>query len=298
MTKVRKAVIPVAGYSTGFLPATKASPKELLPIVDKPIIQFIVEEAMASGIEEILIITGKHKRSIEDHFDSAIELESNLSEKEKWDLLELVKDTTMPNLFFVRQSYPLGLGDAIYQAKAFVSDEPFVVMLGDNIIDSEVPVTKQLIDLYNETQQMNVALMETPEKDLSKYGNVDKGTLIAYYGNGNDVIKINHFIEKPTKENILSSYAIAGRYVLTPEIFDVLAKQDPGVDDKIQLTDALEKISEVQTVLGRVVDANRHDVGNKVGYVQYSIEYGLEHPEIADGLRELVIKKAEELKNN
>ncbi|UUX32738.1 UTP--glucose-1-phosphate uridylyltransferase [Fundicoccus culcitae] len=296
MSKVRKAIIPAAGYGTGFLPATKASPKELLPIVDKPIIQFIVEEAMASGIEEIIIVTGKHKRSIEDHFDSAIELESNLLEKEKWDLLELVKDTTMPNLFFVRQSYPLGLGDAIYQAKAFVSNEPFVVMLGDNIIDAEIPVTKQLIDLYDETQQMNVAVIETPEKDLSKYGNVDKGTLLPQFGHGDDVIKVNNFIEKPTKENILSSYAIAGRYVLTPEIFDVLANQEPGIDDKIQLTDALQKISQYQTVYARIVDADRHDVGNKLGYLQYSLEYGLEHPEIADGLRDLIIKKSQDLK--
>ncbi|WP_124059178.1 UTP--glucose-1-phosphate uridylyltransferase GalU [Vaginisenegalia massiliensis] len=294
MKKIRKAVIPAAGYGTGFLPVTKAIAKEMLPIVDKPVIQFIVEEAVASGIEEILIITGKSKRPIEDHFDSNIELEENLESKGKVKMLEMVQSITQANLFFVRQSYPLGLGDAIYQAKAFVGDEPFVVMLGDNIMDSETPVTKQIMDLYHETGAPNVALVEVEAKETRKYGIADVQTSSSHKL-AEDVVHINHFVEKPQPEKAPSNLAIAGRYVLTPEIFDLLENLAPGLDDEVQLTDAIEQLNESKRVLGKVIEGKRYDVGNPMGYMQMSIEYALKHPETAEDFKQYLIRMSKEL---
>ncbi len=284
MVKVRKAVIPAAGYGTRFLPATKAMGKEMLPIVDKPTIQFIVEEAIASGIEDILIVTGKSKRPIEDHFDANIELEEHLRNQGKTELLDLIKETTNLNLFFVRQSYPKGLGDAVLQAKAFVGNEPFVVMLGDDVMSSEVPLTKQLIDVYNDTHASNLAVMEVPHEDTSKYGIVDPEREIR-----DGVFNVKQFVEKPKPEDAPSNLAIIGRYLLTPEIFDILETQEPGAGNEVQLTDAIDTLNKTQRVFATRFDGKRYDIGNKLGFLEMSVEYGLKHPQIGDELRDYII---------
>ncbi|MGO4937560.1 UTP--glucose-1-phosphate uridylyltransferase GalU [Fundicoccus sp. Sow4_H7] len=291
MKKVRKAVIPAAGLGTRFLPATKAMAKEMLPIVDKPTIQFIVEEAIESGIEEILIVTGKSKRSIEDHFDSNIELEQQLEKKGRDDLLELIQKTSDISLFFVRQSYPKGLGHAVLQAKAFVGDEPFVVMLGDDIMEDDVPLTKQLIDVYNQTHASNIAVMEVPHEETSKYG------IIAperEYADG--IYNVLNFVEKPKPEDAPSNLAIVGRYLLTPEIFNILETQAPGAGNEIQLTDAIDTLNLTQRVFAKRFDGKRYDIGNKLGFMEMSIDYGLRHPEIKDELREYLIELGTKLK--
>ena len=267
MVKVKKAVIPAAGYGTRFLPATKAMAKEMLPIVDKPTIQFIVEEAIEAGIEDILIVTGKSKRPIEDHFDSNIELEEHLRKQGKDDLLELVKPTNV-NLFFVRQSYPKGLGHAILQAKAFVGNEPFVVMLGDDIMQGQEPLTKQLIDVYEKTHASNIE---------------------------DGIYNVEYFVEKPKPEDAPSDLAIIGRYLLTPEIFDILENQAPGAGGEIQLTDAIDTLNKTQRVFAKRFDGKRYDIGNKLGFLEMSIEYGLKHPEIKEGLRDYLLNIAENL---
>lgn len=292
MGKVRKAVIPAAGYGTRFLPATKAMAKEMIPIVDKPTIQFIVEEAIASGIEDILIVTGKSKRPIEDHFDSNIELEEHLRKQDKLDLLELVKPTNV-NLFFVRQSYPMGLGHAILQAKAFVGNEPFIVMLGDDIMEDEVPLTKQLIEVYEETHASNIAVMEVPHEETSKYG------IIAPEHEMKDgLYNVSHFVEKPKPEEAPSDLAIIGRYLLTPQIFDLLEKQEPGAGGEIQLTDAIDELNKTQRVFAKRFDGKRYDIGNKLGFLEMSIEYGLKHPEIKQALRDYIIEVGLTLEGN
>lgn len=290
MKKVRKAVIPAAGLGTRFLPATKAMAKEMLPIVDKPTIQFIVEEAIASGIEDILIITGKSKRSIEDHFDSNIELEEHLLKQGKMELLEKVKQATGINLFFVRQPYPKGLGDAVLQAKAFVGNEPFIVMLGDDIMQSEVPLTKQLIDVYDETYASNIAVMEVDSEETSKYGIIAPSRKFddsTYY--------VDAFVEKPKPEDAPSNLAIIGRYLLTPEIFSILENQTPGAGGEIQLTDAIDTLNKTQRVFAKRFDGHRYDVGSKLGFLQMSVEYGLKHPEIASELKEYIENLVEQL---
>lgn len=294
MTKIKKAVIPAAGLGTSFLPATKATAKEMLPIVDKPIIQFIVEEALESGIEEILIISGRHKRPIEDHFDSNVELEENLAEKGKWELLELVKSTTKADLFFVRQSYPRGLGDAIYHAKSFIGDEPFVVMLGDNIMESQVPVTKQLIDLHEQNGAANVAVIEVPEGETSRYGVIDIEREAE--GFDGDVYNVLKFVEKPAPGDAPSNLAIAGRYVLTPQIFDILETIEPDAQGEIQLTDAIDKLNETQRVFAKKIEGKRYDVGNRMGYLDLSLRYGLKHPETDIGLKDYLIKMSRQLR--
>lgn len=289
MVKVKKAVIPAAGYGTRFLPATKAMAKEMLPIVDKPTIQFIVEEAIEAGIEDILIVTGKSKRPIEDHFDSNIELEEHLRKQGKDALLELVKPTNV-NLFFVRQSYPMGLGHAILQAKAFVGNEPFVVMLGDDIMQAKEPLTKQLIDVYEKTHASNIAVMEVPHEETSKYG------IIAPERELEDgIYNVEYFVEKPKPEDAPSDLAIIGRYLLTPEIFDILENQAPGAGGEIQLTDAIDTLNKTQRVFAKRFDGKRYDIGNKLGFLEMSIEYGLKHPEIKEGLRDYLLDIAENL---
>ena len=289
MVKVKKAVIPAAGYGTRFLPATKAMAKEMLPIVDKPTIQFIVEEAIEAGIEDILIVTGKSKRPIEDHFDSNIELEEHLRKQGKDALLELVKPTNV-NLFFVRQSYPMGLGHAILQAKAFVGNEPFVVMLGDDIMQAKEPLTKQLIDVYEKTHASNIAVMEVPHEETSKYG------IIAPERELEDgIYNVEYFVEKPKPEEAPSDLAIIGRYLLTPEIFDILENQAPGAGGEIQLTDAIDTLNKTQRVFAKRFDGKRYDIGNKLGFLEMSIEYGLKHPEIKEGLRDYLLDIAENL---
>ena len=294
MRKVRKAVIPAAGLGTRFLPATKALAKEMLPIVDKPTIQFIVEEALKSGIEDILVVTGKSKRSIEDHFDSNFELEYNLEHKGKTDLLKLVNDTTAINLHFIRQSHPRGLGDAVLQAKAFVGNEPFVVMLGDDLMDinnnNAVPLTKQLINDYETTHASTIAVMPVPHEEVSSYG------VIAPQGEGIDgLYSVETFVEKPAPEDAPSDLAIIGRYLLTPEIFNILETQEPGAGNEIQLTDAIDTLNKTQRVFARQFNGDRYDVGDKFGFMKTYIDYALQHPQIKDSMKQYLIDLGKEL---
>lgn len=290
--KVRKAVIPAAGLGTRFLPATKAMPKEMLPIVDKPTIQFIVEEAKKSGIEDILIVTGKNKRSIEDHFDSNPELEQDLAKTGKDKLLKLTQGITDlgVNLYFTRQPHPNGLGDAILKARGFVGDEPFAVMLGDDLMDDKEPLTKQLIDRYDKTHASTIAVMKVPHEEVSKYGVIEPSDEIEP-----GLINVKSFVEKPDVDKAPSDYAIIGRYLLTPEIFDILAHQKPGRGGEIQLTDAIDTMNKTQRVFAHVFKGDRHDVGNKEGYLETSIEYGLHHPRTKDELREYIINLGKKL---
>lgn len=290
--KVRKAIIPAAGLGTRFLPATKALAKEMLPIVDKPTIQFIVEEAKASGIEDILIITGKNKRSIEDHFDSVPELEQNLKAKNKTELLNVVQKTTDLgiNLYYSRQAHPNGLGDAVAQARSFIADDPFVVMLGDDLMKDKVPLTKQLIEDYEQTHASTLAVMQVPKSDVSKYGVIDpEGQQRP------GLYNVKRFVEKPKVEDAPSNLAIIGRYLLTPEIFDLLDTQKPGAGHEIQLTDAIDRMNKTQRVFAHEFTGQRFDVGNKFGYVKTNIEYGLTHPEVKDELKPYLIQLAKEL---
>ena len=291
MTRVKKAIIPAAGLGTRFLPATKAMAKEMLPIVDKPTIQFIVEEAIKSGIEDILIVTGKAKRPIEDHFDSNIELETNLKQKGKDDLLQLVEETTGLNMHFIRQSHPLGLGHAVLQAKSFVGDEPFVVMLGDDLMSDEGPLTKQLIDNYDRTHSSTIAVMEVPKEDVSKYGIIAPGQEVE-----KGLFSVNNFVEKPAVEDAPSNMAIIGRYLLTPQIFDILANQKPGAGNEIQLTDAIDTLNKTQRVFAHNFTGTRYDVGDKYGFMKTSIEYGLQHPQIKDDLKQFILDKSDEIR--
>ncbi|WP_288658848.1 UTP--glucose-1-phosphate uridylyltransferase GalU [uncultured Limosilactobacillus sp.] len=286
MKRVRKAIIPAAGLGTRFLPATKALAKEMLPIVDKPTIQFIVEEARKSGIEDIVVVDGKNKRSIEDHFDSNPELEDNLRSKHKDEMLKLVEDTTDINIYFIRQSHPRGLGDAVLTARDFIGDEPFVVMLGDdlnNINNNGQPLTKQLIESYQQTGASTLAVMRVPREDTAKYGVINpskEGTPGLY--------NVTSFVEKPAPKDAPSDLAIIGRYVFTPEIFGVLAKTKPGKGNEIQLTDAINTLNQTQRVFAREYKGDRYDVGNKFGWVKTNIEYGLQHPQVKDELREYI----------
>ena len=284
--KVRKAVIPAAGLGTRFLPATKALAKEMFPIIDKPTIQYIVEEARKSGIEDILVVTGKGKRPIEDHFDSVPELEQNLKAKGKNDLLELVQQTTDINLYFIRQSHPRGLGDAVLMAKDFVGNEPFVVMLGDDIMDDKVPLTKQLIDRYEETHASTLAVMKVPHD-----GVIDPVTETKP-----GLFDVNKFVEKPDVDKAPSDLAIIGRYLLTPEIFDMLETQKPGAGNEIQLTDAIDRLNQIQRVFAHEFKGNRYDVGYKFGYLKTSIQFGLKHPEVSADLKAYIKELAKTLK--
>ena len=297
MKKVRKAVIPAAGLGTRFLPATKALAKEMLPIVDKPTIQFIVEEALRSGIEDILVVTGKSKRSIEDHFDSNFELEYNLQEKNKNELLRLVDETTSIRLHFIRQPYQRGLGDAVLQAKAFVRNEPFVVMLGDDLMDitdeRAVPLTKQLINDYEKTFASTIAVMPVLHEEVSAYG------VIAPHGEGKDgLYSVEAFVEKPAPEDAPSDLAIIGRYLLIPEIFEILETQKPGAGNEIQLTDAIDTLNKTQRVFAREFKGKRYDVGDKFGFMKTSIDFALKHPQVKDDLKQFIIDLGKSLEQN
>ena len=290
--KVRKAIIPAAGLGTRFLPATKALPKEMLPIVDKPTIQFIVEEAKAAGIEDILIVTGKNKRAIENHFDSNPELEQDLKETGKAELLKLTQDITNlgVNLYYTRQPHPAGLGDAIYRARSFVGGEPFVVMLGDDLMKDKVTLTKQLMNDYDKTHASTIAVMQVPHNEVSKYG------VTAPEGKVNDnLYNVKKFVEKPAVDKAPSDLAIIGRYLLTPEIFEILEHQRPGRGGEIQLTDAIDTLNQTQRVFAHVFRGQRFDVGNKEGYLETSIQYGLKHPETRDALKKYIIDLGKKL---
>ncbi len=277
--KIRKAIIPAAGLGTRFLPATKAMPKEMLPIVDKPTIQYIVEEAVASGIEDIIIVTGKGKRAIEDHFDNSFELEHNLESKGKWDLLsEVRKSSEMADIHYIRQKEPKGLGHAIWCARKFIGNEPFAVLLGDDIVESDQPCLKQMIDVYEQYQSSVVGVKPVPWNEVSRYGIVD-GVSIE-----ERVYQANRLVEKPKEDNAPSNLAIMGRYILTPQIFDLLGEQHEGVNGEIQLTDAISRLVELERVLAYHFKGQRHDVGEKLGFIETTIHYALQHHELREDL--------------
>ncbi|CAH2716882.1 UTP--glucose-1-phosphate uridylyltransferase [Neobacillus rhizosphaerae] len=277
---IRKAVIPAAGLGTRFLPATKAQPKEMLPIVDKPTIQYIVEEAVASGIEDIIIVTGRNKRAIEDHFDFSIELELELAEKDKQDLLSMVKEiSTMVNIHYIRQKKPLGLGHAVQCASRFIGNEPFAVLLGDDIVKSDVPCLKQLMDVHEQFGCSVIGTKIMPDEDLHKYGVIAPSN----EGVSGKIVEVRDMIEKP-KENAPSNFAIMGRYILNPEIFSYLEKVEIGYGGEIQLTDALRKMAANEKVLAYAFDGIRYDVGDKFGFLQATIEFALEREDIRHSL--------------
>lgn len=281
--KIRKAIIPAAGLGTRFLPATKAQPKEMLPIVDKPTIQYIVEEAVASGIEEIIIIIGRGKRSIEDHFDKSYELEDALLKKNKLDILEEVERiSSLANIYYVRQKEPMGLGHAILCAQSFIGNEPFAVLLGDDIVKSEVPCLKQIINVFEYCNSSVVGIQSVPEKDVSKYGIIKpKGANLEP-----NLFYIESLVEKPSIEDAPSRYAIMGRYVLRPEIFEVLAKLPVGHGSELQLTDALNELSKRQAVLAYNFEGDRYDVGDKIGFVKATLDFALQREDIRDEVLE------------
>ena len=265
--------------------------KEMFPIIDKPTIQYIVEEAKKSGIEDILVVTGKGKRPIEDHFDSVPELEQNLTEKGKTELLRLVQQTTDINLYFIRQSHPRGLGDAVLMAKDFVGNEPFVVMLGDDLMEDKVPLTRQLIDRYEKTHASTLAVMKVPHEEVNKYGVIDPAAETQP-----GLFDVKQFVEKPDVDKAPSDLAIIGRYLLTPEIFDMLETQKPGAGNEIQLTDAIDRLNKIQRVFAHEFKGQRYDVGYKFGYLKTSIQFGLRHPEVRDELKEYIKELSKKIK--
>ena len=275
--KVRKAIIPAAGLGTRFLPVTKAQPKEMLPIVDKPTIQYIIEEAIASGIEDILIITGRGKRAIEDHFDRSFELEEELKKKNQEELLQQIREiANLADIHYIRQKEPRGLGHAIYCAKAFIGNEPFAVLLGDDIVDSKVPCLKQLINIYDEYKTSILGVQSVDVNDVSKYGIVS--------GNQVDdrVYKVKDLVEKPEKENAPSNIAILGRYIISPLIFQYLENAKPGKDGEIQLTDSLRELARHEAMYAYDFIGRRYDVGNKLGFLEATVEYALKREELRD----------------
>ena len=278
--KIRKAIIPAAGLGTRFLPATKAQPKEMLPIVDKPTIQYIIEEAIASGIEEILIVTGRNKKCIEDHFDKSVELEMELAKNHKDELLELVKDISdMVDIHYIRQKEPRGLGHAIHCAKSFVGDEPFAILLGDDIVytdESQRPCLKQLMDCYYEYKTSILGVQSVDPENVSKYGIVD-GIQIE-----DRVCKVKGLVEKPSKEDAPSNTAILGRYIVTPKIFEILESTKPGKGNEIQLTDALLELVKSEAMYAYNFEGKRYDVGDKLGFLEATVEYALRKPELRD----------------
>ena len=287
MKRIKKAIIPAAGMGTRFLPATKAMPKEMLPIVDKPTIQYIVEEAIASGIEDIIIVTGKTKRAIEDHFDSNFELEESLKKSGKMDLLKKVQEAEV-EIHYIRQHEPKGLGHAIWCARNFIGDEPFAVLLGDDIVRAKTPGLKQLIDQYNETGSSIVGVQTVPENETNRYGIVDP---CEKFGRLYDV---KEFVEKPALGTAPSNLAIMGRYVLTPSIFAHLGKHKIGAGGEIQLTDAIQAVNETEKVYAYDFDGKRYDVGEKLGFVTTTIELALENDELKHELKNYLVKLVDE----
>jgi UTP--glucose-1-phosphate uridylyltransferase len=291
---IKKAVIPAAGFGTRFLPATKAQPKEMLPIIDTPTIQYVVQECVDSGIEDILIISGKGKRSIEDHFDRNFELESRILEKEDEALYTQLKHIeSMANIHFVRQKELNGLGDAIYHARFHCEHEPFAVLLGDTIIDSVIPVTQQLIDSFEQYGQTVVAVETVPWEKVSRYGIVG-GTNLS-----NNVLQLNAMIEKPDRDQAPSNLAIAGRYILTPEIFRALEKTPRGKGNEIQLTDALRILLKEEGIIATIIEGKRYDIGSKMDFLKTTVEFALKRKEFAAGFEEFLretIKNIDEQK--
>lgn len=280
MTQVKKAIIPAAGLGTRFLPATKAQPKEMLPIVDKPTIQYIVEEAVKSGIEDIIIVSGRGKRAIEDHFDKSYELEETLAKKGKYDALEEVQEiSNLANIHYIRQKEPMGLGHAIWCARKFIGNEPFAVMLGDDIVNTkERPCLKQMLDVYNAHNSSVVGVQEVPDNDVSKYGIINPKDQNL----GNNIISVSSLVEKPSLKDAPSNYAIMGRYILTPEIFSILETLAPGAGGEIQLTDAINLLNNQQTVLAYEFEGSRYDVGDKLGFIKAQVDFALGREDLRD----------------
>ncbi|MDD9147237.1 UTP--glucose-1-phosphate uridylyltransferase GalU [Sporolactobacillus sp. CQH2019] len=278
MQRVRKAIIPAAGLGTRFLPATKAMPKEMLPIVDKPTIQYIVEEAIHSGIEDIIIVTGKGKRAIEDHFDNAFELEENLISKQKYNLLEKVRQPAKVDIYYIRQKEPRGLGHTVWCARKFIGNEPFAVLLGDDIIQNDPPCLKQMMDQFDQVQSSIVAVKKVPKDETNRYGIIDpsaqKGRLYDIRG----------FVEKPAVEEAPSDVAIIGRYILTPAIFGFLDKQQIGSGGEIQLTDAIARLNEIEKVYGYAYEGKRYDVGETLGFIKSNIEMALSREDLRNAM--------------
>ncbi len=296
--KVRKAIIPAAGLGTRFLPATKAQPKEMLPIVDKPTIQYIVEEAVKSGIEDIIIISGRGKRAIEDHFDKSYELEETLVKKEKYDMLEEVQSiSNLANIHYIRQKEPKGLGHAIACASQFIGNEPFAVLLGDDIMNDNgnTPALKQLMDIYESSHLPVVGVKQVPTEDVSKYGIV----AIKKGSQEQNVLEVETLVEKPEAEKAPSNLAIMGRYVLTPGIFELLRNQTPGSGGEIQLTDAICELNKHQQVLATELVGDRYDVGDKFGFIKATIDFALQRYDLKEDVfayLQEVIEKSKEMK--
>ena len=275
--KVKKAIIPAAGLGTRFLPATKALAKEMLPIVDKPTLQYIIEEAIESGIEEILIVTGRSKKSIEDHFDRSVELELELEQKGKTEMLEMVQDiSNMVNIHYIRQKEPKGLGHAVHCAKSFIGNEPFAVLLGDDIVDAETPCLKQMIDAYDEYKTSILGVQEVAKENVDKYGILD----VKYIEDR--VYKVKDMVEKPSVEDAPSNIAILGRYIITPEIFNILENQEAGKGGEIQLTDALQTLATKEAIYAYNFEGRRYDVGDKLGFLEATVDFALKRPELRD----------------
>ncbi len=277
---IKKAVIPAAGLGTRFLPASKAQPKEMLPIVDKPTIQYVVEEAVAAGIEDILIITGRNKQSIEDHFDRNIELELLLDRKnKKQELEEMQKISNMANIYFIRQKEPLGLGHAVYCARRFVGKEPFAVLLGDDVIHALVPCIAQMAEVYTRKKSTILGVRKVGFDHIHKYGAVESDDPES------TVVRVSRLTEKPAREEAKTDLAVLGRYIIEPEIFDILEYTKPGSGGEIQLTDALNTLAENEPMWAYTFEGRRYDVGDRLGFLEATIEYALRREDLSSGLK-------------
>ncbi|MFD2760949.1 UTP--glucose-1-phosphate uridylyltransferase GalU [Lentibacillus juripiscarius] len=288
MQQIKKAIIPAAGLGTRFLPATKAMPKEMLPIVDRPTIEYIVDEAVQSGIEDIIIVTGKGKRAIEDHFDHSLELEDNLMKKEKFEQLERIRKSANVDIHYIRQKEPKGLGHAVWCARKFIGDEPFAVLLGDDIIQSETPGLKQMMNQYEKTKSAIIGVKSVPDDETHRYGIIDSQEKEG------GLQQVKNLVEKPKQGTAPSNMAIIGRYILTPKIFDFLDQQKIGAGGEIQLTDAIQELNKTQSVHAYEIDGNRYDVGEQLGFIQTTIEIALSR----DDLREPLLEYLNNLQGN
>ncbi|MBQ7583447.1 MAG: UTP--glucose-1-phosphate uridylyltransferase GalU [Lachnospiraceae bacterium] len=288
--KIRKAIIPAAGLGTRFLPATKAQPKEMLPIVDKPTIQYIIEEAVGSGIEDIIIVNGRNKGSIEDHFDRSVELEMELKKKEKEEELQMVKAiSAMTNVYFIRQKKPLGLGHAVLSAQHFIGDEPFAVLLGDDVVVSRTPALKQMMDVYNEYNNSIIGVQTVAHEVTCQYGIVNGKPV------DDRVYKVKDLVEKPPVDEAPSDVAILGRYILTPNVFNYLENQERGAGGEIQLTDALKRMAKDEAVYAYDFKGHRYDCGSKIGFLQANIEFGLRRADLRDELEKYIKALAKDI---
>ena len=289
---IKKAVIPAAGLGTRFLPATKASPKEMLPIIDTPTIQYVVQEAVNSGIEDILIISGRGKRAVEDHFDRNFELEERIKDKEDETYNEIMNLSNLANIYFIRQKEINGLGDAIMYAKQHTGNEPFAVLLGDTIVDSIIPVTQQLMDIYEQYKSSVIAVEEVPRDKVSRYGIVGGEQL------SDKLMRLNQLIEKPAIETAPSNLAIAGRYILTPGIYKALEKTPKGKGNELQLTDALIELLKTESVYSQTFDGKRYDIGNKLDFIKTTIEFALKRKEFSSKVLSFMKEIIKEYESN